>query len=189
MALTNAPTRLAGQEYIYSKYDPAYSNSYVVRITKSPESLGLQDKPYTYLAKSIAFQGETLNLTRDDFTKNFKFSGDSPYSWVNTVTITWNETSFWDIKRFHDAWLDMFYDKVNFVYKTGNKERGVTFDIRFYPDWKYDYDGGSSYVNIILEDCLPAKTGDVNLGWTPTPSVVTHSINYYPKRVKITYPK
>ena len=74
MALTKAPTRLAGQEYIYSEYDPAYSNSYVVRITKSPESLGLQDKPYTYLAKSIAFQGETLNLTRDDFTKNFKFS-------------------------------------------------------------------------------------------------------------------
>ena len=178
---------MKGRDYIYSDYDPAYTNTYIVKISKYPEGIAISED-LCYLAKSIAFQGETLNLVRDDFTKEFKLSGDTSYNWVNTVTITWNETSFWEIKQFHDKWLGMFYDKQRDVYLSGNSKRYVDFDIRLYPDWSYNYeDDSSKCVRIQLINCLPAKTGDVNLGWTPSPSVVNHAINYYPQSIEITY--
>ena len=181
------PLKMPGRDYIYSNYDPAYTNTYIVKISNPPAGIAISED-LCYLAKSIAFQGETLNLVRDDFTKEFKLSGDTPYNWVNAVTITWNETSFWEIKQFHDRWMGMFYDKEKDVYLSGNNDRYVTFDIRLYPSWNYDYDNGSNeYVRIQLVNCLPAKTGDVNLGWTPSPSVVNHAINYYPQSIKISY--
>ena len=109
---------MPGRDYIYSNYDPAYTNTYIVKISNPPTGIAISED-LCYLAKSIAFQGETLNLVRDDFTKEFKLSGDTPYNWVNAVTITWNETSFWEIKQFHDRWMGMFYDKEKDVYLSG----------------------------------------------------------------------
>ena len=165
--------------YIYKDYTPAIKNLYEIFILSEEDTISNLLK---YHATSVSFNGEKLNLIRHEGTKNFAFS-NSPYERTDTLTITWRETSDWSVKKFHEDWISLFYDRskdqyISTEYGTSleGNQRTKTFKITLPHLQKSE-----SYDQLYFYGVLPCETGGLDLAWSSSPSIVTHTINYYVK--------
>lgn len=97
---------------LYNNYKPAYNNLYEVIIFDSKISDTLDITDYIkFHASEIGFNSESLGLTRNEVTKQFQLNGSKAFTRSDTLTIKWNENEDWLVKKYHEAWLGMFYNK------------------------------------------------------------------------------
>lgn len=124
-----------------------------------------------FQSPSVSFNGESLNLERNFATKKFHLSNSS-YQRTNELSISWRESDDWRVKRYHENWIDLFYDRKNDYYLSHDDpyEEGLYRTITV----KLGNKQGIRFNNVI-----PQTTGGLNLSWSTSPTIVSHSISYY----------
>lgn len=168
---------------IYKTFKPAAKNLFTVVITLSDntdldlggKSFGAKEiASYTKLhATAITIGDESLSLKRNELSKQFQADGNESYKRADTLKITWRESSDWEVRRYHEAWINTIYDKEKDVYRSkpaGNPYRKL---IIYLPD---DY-------SITCEGILPKNIGSIDLAWGKGSSVITPTLEYYVARV------
>ena len=125
-------------------------------------------------ATSVQFPEETFNTTRNSVTKKFQIDGDEPYKWADTLTITYRESEQWQVKRYHEEWLSLFYNKETDKYRSHNDSinEGLFRNISvFLPDDK----------KITFYNVIPSNVGSFNFSWGESANIITHTITYHPE--------
>lgn len=178
---------------IYNDYNPAYKNLYTVYIY--PRSSAVEDESIASHIKfhtlNVAFNGESLGLTRNAVTKKFQLNANNPYTWSDTLTITWRESDTWKVKKYHEDWVKLFYDKKQDCFISYPKDSSSTTYNGHSVDSLYrtikitlpmavkSNEIGTKLDTIVFEDVLPNNVGDFQFGWSSSPDVVTHSLKYF----------
>ena len=87
-----------GINEIFDNVNYASKNLYTVEISNfnfTSEVLNSNEDLSEYLkfqSPSISFKGESLDLIRNEVTKNFQLSDDgNSFKWTNELSITWRE--------------------------------------------------------------------------------------------------
>lgn len=167
----------SGQADIYKDFVPAVKNLYNVSIFAangySQDDI-FNSKYPNYHATSVKIGDEELSLQRNDILKQFCIDESSGYKWANSLSIRWREDQNWTIRKYHEAWIDIIYDKRRDVFKQAIESPYKTISITL-----------PSGVVIVCEGVLPKNIGDIDLAWGKQGSIVEPQLNYYVSRVKM----
>ena len=173
---------------LYDNYAPQYSNLYKVEIfsngyTTALDGINLKDYICFHTTK-VLFNGESLSLDRDSVTKKFKLKNQDSYTRTNTLSLSWRECDGWKVKRYHDKWIGLIYDRKNDCYKSFDikgentasrllyRKIRVTFPFNIKENPKEE-----AYIDFF--GVLPSNSGNISLEYNTTSSIMTHSIDYY----------
>lgn len=167
---------------LYDTYKPAYSNIYEIFIFNSKinndDSLDLENY-IKFHAVNVSIEGESLELTRNEVTKQFQLNDTQAFKRVDNITIQWREEEHWKVKKYHEQWLGMFYDKEHDCYMSYSKSdryklyRTIKVILPHEGAFNRDCDCLCFY------NVLPQNAPGLSLSWSPSASIVTHSLNYY----------
>lgn len=196
---------------IYDSYSPQYDNIYTVEISSATRGVyieGLDLENYIkFHATKVSFNGESLSLERDPVTKRFKLKNTDSYSRTNTLEITWRECDGWKIKRYHDDWVGLIYNRKDDHYWSqdvplaGNINNKIyrTITIAFPYEMDRPIIGGQNPTNsenyfykelkLSFYEVLPNTTGNISVGYSPTSNIVSHSLSYYITDWDFLYPE
>ena len=192
---------------IYDSYYPQYDNLYTVEISYATRGVSIEglnlENYIKFHATKVSFNGESLSLERDPVTKRFKLKNTDSYSRTNNLELTWRECDGWKIKRYHDDWVGLIYDRKNDHYISqevplaGNINNKIyrTITVTFPYNMNNPYvsrysreEGGTpnnsedySYPELKLKfyEVLPNTTGNISVGYSTTSNIVSHSLSYY----------
>lgn len=171
---------------LYTNYTPAFNNLYKIEMSnpKGESSDSLVKRNYTTLhAFNVQFGGESLQLTRNTVTKQFQLNDTDAYKRTDTLTIQWREDEDWSVKRYHENWVAMFYDKENDHYISYTSDTVDylyrTFTITLPKNRTIGEDTSTGYRQIKFSGVLPQDAPGLNLGWSTQANIVSHTINYY----------
>jgi hypothetical protein len=162
---------------LYS-FDPAVKNLYTVEISNEDTSGNDMKDAITYHAFSVNLPSDTLKLERNSVTKNFTLTENGSYSFADTLTINWREDANWNVRKFHQEWLDLFYDRTTDTYRSVDWTNSTTgkkkVDER-YKKFTITLPNGSKAVCC---DVIPTQQWNLDLAWGNSPSIVTYNIVY-----------
>lgn len=165
---------------IYS-YNPAFKNLYKVEIYCESNSVYNINQYFSAHCENVKFGEESLTLKRNDVTKNFQIEG-TPYKWQDTLTITWRECDSWKVKKYHEDWMSVIYDKSTDRYKSlsGDEVKKLyrTIRVTLPKSQGTDYDDKNI---IVFEGVIINQVPGIDLAWGQQSDVVRHSLNYYVK--------
>lgn len=173
---------------LYDNYTPQYSNLYKVEIfsngyTTALDGINLKDYICFHTTK-VSFNGESLSLDRDSVTKMFKLKNQDSYTRTNTLSLSWRECDGWKVKRYHDKWMGLIYDRKNDCYKSFDIKGEDTASRLLYRKIRVTFPynikenpEGEAYIDFF--DVLPSNSGNISLEYNTTSSIMTHSIDYY----------
>ena len=169
---------------LYS-YEPAVKNLYKITISDMDKSdstsqdtlseLGWADNKKTLLhAISVSLPSDSLQLERNPVTKKFSLGDKGGYKWSDTLTIQWRETRDWAIKKMHQKWLNLFYDKSRDCYLSTKNGSGTEALAR-YKRFKITLPNGDVAV---CDYVTPQNQWNLDLAWGNSANIVTYQIVY-----------
>ena len=187
---------------IYDSYYPQYDNLYTVEISSpSTEEISIEgfnlENYIKFHATKVSFNGESLSLERDPITKRFKLKNTDSYSRTNTLDITWRECDGWKVKRYHDSWVGLIYNRKDDHYWSQDVPLAGNLNNKIYRTITitFPYEMNSpirkrqnsinsqeySYRELKLQfsEVLPNTTGNISVGYSTTSNIVSHSLSYY----------
>lgn len=187
---------------IYDSYYPQYDNLYTVEISSpSTEKISIEgfnlENYIKFHATKVFFNGESLSLERDPITKRFKLKNTDSYSRTNTLDITWRECDGWKVKRYHDSWVGLIYNRKDDHYWSQDVPLAGNLNNKIYRTITitFPYEMNSpirkrqnsinsedySYRELKLQfsEVLPNTTGNISVGYSTTSNIVSHSLSYY----------
>lgn len=160
-------------------FKPAINNLYTIQVLSGDET-ATDYTNYTKLhATSITLNEESIAFSRHPVTKTF-YLGDSnvqssPFTRVDEVTISWREDINWSVKKFHEDWLALFYNKDADTYLSYDNAEVSKLYKTFVVTFPID---NGKIKKVTLHDVLPTSTGSLNLAWSDNPTLVTHTLTY-----------
>lgn len=162
---------------ISTSMSSAKSNEAVAFLKSKNGEKGIADIVSLHATK-VDLPSEELELSRNPVTKRFALKEEGSFKWVDTLTITWRENKNWDVRRYHDAWLSLFYDKTQDCYVSAMNEgqrnsRYRTFTITFPRDSDNKTPKAKCY------GVIPKSTWPLRLEWNTTATPITYTIVYY----------
>lgn len=173
---------------LYDNYTPQYSNLYKVEIfsngyTTALDGINLKDYICFHTTK-VSFNGESLSLDRDSVTKMFKLKNQDSYTRTNTLSLSWRECDGWKVKRYHDKWMGLIYDRKNDCYKSFDIKGEDTASRLLYRKIRVTFpynikENPKEEAYIDFFDVLPSNSGNIALEYNTTSSIMTHNIDYY----------
>ena len=173
---------------LYDNYTPQYSNLYKVEIfsngyTTALDGINLKDYICFHTTK-VLFNGESLSLDRDSVTKMFKLKNQDSYNRTNTLSLSWRECDGWKVKRYHDKWIGLIYDRKNDCYNSfdikGEKTASRLLYRKIRVTFPYNIkEDPTKEAYIDFFNVLPSNSGNIALEYNTTSSIMTHSIDYY----------
>ena len=173
---------------LYDNYTPQYSNLYKVEIfsngyTTALDGINLKDYICFHTTK-VLFNGESLSLDRDSVTKMFKLKNQDSYNRTNTLSLSWRECDGWKVKRYHDKWIGLIYDRKNDCYKSFDIKGENTASRLLYRKIRVTFpfnikENPKDEAYIDFFGVLPSNSGNISLEYNTTSSIMTHSIDYY----------
>ena len=186
---------------IYDSYYPQYDNLYTVEISSpSTEEISIEgfnlENYIKFHATKVSFNGESLSLERDPITKRFKLKNTDSYSRTNTLDITWRECDGWKVKRYHDSWVGLIYNRKDDHYWSQDVPLAGNLNNKIYRTITitFPYEMNSpirkrqnsinsedySYRELKLQfsEVLPNTTGNISVGYSTTSNIVSHSLSY-----------
>ena len=173
---------------LYDNYTPQYSNLYKVEIfsngyTTALDGINLKDYICFHTTK-VLFNGESLSLDRDSVTKKFKLKNQDSYTRTNTLSLSWRECDGWKVKRYHDKWIGLIYDRKNDCYKSFDIKGEDTASRLLYRKIRVTFpynikENPKEEAYIDFFNVLPSNSGNIALEYNTTSSIMTHSIDYY----------
>ena len=187
---------------IYDSYYPQYDNLYTVEISSpSTEEISIEgfnlENYIKFHATKVSFNGESRSLERDPITKRFKLKNTDSYSRTNTLDITWRECDGWKVKRYHDSWVGLIYNRKDDHYWSqdvplaGNLNNKIyrTITITFPYEMNSPIRERQNSINsedysyrelkLRFSEVLPNTTGNISVGYSTTSNIVSHSLSYY----------
>ena len=186
---------------IYDSYYPQYDNLYTVEISYPTEEISIEgfnlENYIKFHATKVSFNGESLSLERDPITKRFKLKNTDSYSRTNTLDITWRECDGWKVKRYHDSWVGLIYNRKDDHYWSqdvplaGNLNNKIyrTITITFPYEMNSPIRKRQNSINsedysyrelkLRFSEVLPNTTGNISVGYSTTSNIVSHSLSYY----------
>lgn len=186
---------------IYDSYYPQYDNLYTVEISYPTEEISIEgfnlENYIKFHATKVSFNGESLSLERDPITKRFKLKNTDSYSRTNTLDITWRECDGWKVKRYHDSWVGLIYNRKDDHYWSqdvplaGNLNNKIyrTITITFPYEMNSPIRERQNSINsedysyrelkLRFSEVLPNTTGNISVGYSTTSNIVSHSLSYY----------
>ena len=176
---------------IYDSYYPQYDNLYTVEISSpSTEKISIEgfnlENYIKFHATKVSFNGESLSLERDPITKRFKLKNTDSYSRTNTLDITWRECDGWKVKRYHDSWVGLIYNRKDDHYWSqdvplaGNLNNKIyrTITITFPYEMNSPIRERQNSINsedysyrelkLRFSEVLPNTTGNISVGYSTT---------------------
>lgn len=120
-----------------------------------------------FQSPAVSFNGESLNLERNFATKKFQVNN---YSRSDTLNVTWREADDWRVKKYHEDWMGLIYNRNYDCYISHDNPAGIYRIITI----KLGDHRGVRFYNVI-----PQNNGNIDLSWNTSPAVVSHSITYY----------
>ena len=173
---------------LYDNYTPQYSNLYKVEIfsngyTTALDGINLKDYICFHTTK-VLFNGESLSLDRDSVTKMFKLKNQDSYNRTNTLSLSWRECDGWKVKRYHDKWIGLIYDRKKDCYKSFDIKGENTASRLLYRKIRVTFpfnikENPKDEAYIDFFGVLPSNSGNISLEYNTTSSIMTHSIDYY----------
>ena len=173
---------------LYDNYTPQYSNLYKVEIfsngyTTALDGINLKDYICFHTTK-VSFNGESLSLDRDSVTKMFKLKNQDSYTRTNTLSLSWRECDGWKVKRYHDKWIGLIYDRKNDCYKSFDIKGENTASRLLYRKIRVTFpynikENPKEEAYIDFFNVLPSNSGNIALEYNTTSSIMTHNIDYY----------
>ena len=173
---------------LYDNYTPQYSNLYKVEIfsngyTTALDGINLKDYICFHTTK-VLFNGESLSLDRDSVTKKFKLKNQDSYTRTNTLSLSWRECDGWKVKRYHDKWIGLIYDRKNDCYKSFDIKGENTASRLLYRKIRVTFpfnikENPKDEAYIDFFGVLPSNSGNISLEYNTTSSIMTHNIDYY----------
>ena len=173
---------------LYDNYTPQYSNLYKVEIfsngyTTALDGINLKDYICFHTTK-VLFNGESLSLDRDSVTKKFKLKNQDSYNRTNTLSLSWRECDGWKVKRYHDKWIGLIYDRKKDCYKSFDIKGENTASRLLYRKIRVTFpfnikENPKDEAYIDFFGVLPSNSGNISLEYNTTSSIMTHSIDYY----------
>ena len=173
---------------LYDNYTPQYSNLYKVEIfsngyTTALDGINLKDYICFHTTK-VSFNGESLSLDRDSVTKMFKLKNQDSYTRTNTLSLSWRECDGWKVKRYHDKWMGLIYDRKNDCYKSFDIKGEDTASRLLYRKIRVTFpynikENPKEEAYIDFFNVLPSNSGNIALEYNTTSSIMTHNIDYY----------
>ena len=173
---------------LYDNYTPQYSNLYKVEIfsngyTTALDGINLKDYICFHTTK-VLFNGESLSLDRDSVTKKFKLKNQDSYTRTNTLSLSWRECDGWKVKRYHDKWIGLIYDRKNDCYKSFDIKGEDTASRLLYRKIRVTFpynikENPKEEAYIDFFNVLPSNSGNIALEYNTTSSIMTHNIDYY----------
>lgn len=176
---------------LYQDYVPAITNLYTVEIYSAGNTIldkTLEANNYIkFHAPTVSIGSQSLTLQRDEITKLFKLSDKGAFTRIDSLAITWREADDWRVRKYHEAWIGKFYDveKDCFISYDNPESEGLVRKIKVIMPKSITSDTSSmaptslQYDHAIEFLVYPQNTGDIGLGWTASPSIVTHQLSYY----------
>ena len=187
---------------IYDSYYPQYDNLYTVEISSpSTEEISIEgfnlENYIKFHATKVSFNGESLSLERDPITKRFKLKNTDSYSRTNTLDITWRECDGWKVKRYHDSWVGLIYNRKDDHYWSqdvplaGNLNNKIyrTITITFPYEMNNPIRERQNSINsedysyrelkLRFSEVLPNTTGNISVVYSTTSIIVSLSLSYY----------
>lgn len=177
---------------LYDNYIPQFDNIYKVEIFPNGNNPSIADinldKYICFHTTKVSFNGESLSLERDPVTKQFKLKNTDSFSRTNTLSLTWRECNGWEVKRYHDAWMGLIYDRKNDCYNSfpidennnENAQKKLYRNIRVtFPYYDTSLSSGAQEAYIQFLKVLPNTSGSIELGYSSTSNIISHTINYY----------
>ena len=173
---------------LYDNYTPQYSNLYKVEIfsngyTTALDGINLKDYICFHTTK-VSFNGESLSLDRDSVTKMFKLKNQDSYTRTNTLSLSWRECDGWKVKRYHDKWMGLIYDRKNDCYRSFDIKGEDTASRLLYRKIRVTFpynikENPKEEAYIDFFNVLPSNSGNIALEYNTTSSIMTHNIDYY----------
>ena len=173
---------------LYDNYTPQYSNLYKVEIfsngyTTALDGINLKDYICFHTTK-VLFNGESLSLDRDSVTKKFKLKNQDSYNRTNTLSLSWRECDGWKVKRYHDKWIGLIYDRKKDCYKSFDIKGENTASRLLYRKIRVTFpfnikENPKDEAYIDFFNVLPSNSGNIALEYNTTSSIMTHNIDYY----------
>lgn len=160
-------------------FTPLYNNVFDVEISSILE--GSEDilKYGKFHIIGVTIGGnEHISLARHPVTKKYYLDSGNPYTWLDGVSLTWREDSKLSVRKFHEDWLAMFYDRKHDHYISAEEgevsKRYKTFTIKL-PGSTPHKEGPKLILKNVLPLSIPTLT---NLSWSTQASNVTYTIDY-----------
>ena len=177
-----------GINEIFDNVNYASKNLYTVEISNfnfTSEVLNSNEDLSEYLkfqSPSISFKGESLDLIRNEVTKNFQLSDDgNSFKWTNELSITWRERDDWCVKKYHEAWINLIYNRKNDRYQSVDSSTlSKLYKVITVTLPKSTTNPDSKHI-IKFYDVIPRNLGDLDLKWGTSADNVEHNITYYVK--------
>lgn len=177
-----------GINEIFDNVNYASKNLYTVEISNfnfTSEVLNSNEDLSEYLkfqSPSISFKGESLDLIRNDVTKNFQLSDDgNSFKWTNELSITWRERDDWCVKKYHEAWINLIYNRKNDRYQSVDSfTLSKLYKVITVTLPKSTTNPDAKRI-IKFYDVIPRNLGDLDLKWGTSADNVEHNITYYVK--------
>lgn len=162
---------------LYS-FDPAVKNLYTVEISNEDTTDSGINSVIKYHALSVTLPSDTLKLERNSVTKNFTLTENGSYTFADTLTINWRENADWSVRKFHQEWLEKFYNRSTDKYKSINWDNisvGQKEVAKRYKTFIITLPNGSKAV---CKDVIPTQQWNLDLAWENSPAIVTYNIVY-----------
>ena len=155
------------------KWAPATDNLFEVRITANGEEFDVRQYAILHCSK-VHFAASGVEFTRHKTTREFMLEG---YQAADDVTITWRENKSLDVRKYHEAWQALFYNRELDQYISSGcmrasdakakRLRKIAIVIQAAPD---RFDSSTEEFpttrTLILEDVLPAMLPELDLDWS-----------------------
>lgn len=162
-------------------FSPAFNNLYTLELytlvnpDRKFNNIKSDEEVYNvfkYHATRVTLNGESLTLKRNDITKRFQLENNA-YKRTDQISVTIRENERWGVKRYHEAWLALFYDKERDCYLSKNIEQNGQYAL--YRILRIYFPNTTNFITMTI---LPSNTGDINLGWGNSSEVVSHNFTY-----------
>lgn len=156
-----------------SSWIPATDNLFEVRIADEPSGFDVRQYALLHCTK-VRFPGSGVEFTRNKTTRNFQVEGYQP---ADEVTITWREDKNYSVRKYHEKWQSLFYDRQNNHYissgatrrSEGSRDRQKTFLIAIQSSQQIPENAGEEPVTdrvLVLEGVLPPVLPELDLDWS-----------------------
>lgn len=165
-------------QYIYNE-NYLYKNLYRVEVVEDNTTNNEIYKYFQLNAIDVSFDSPTLTLERNIITKKFKVTSSETYKYPSTLSITWRENNNWDVRRFHQDWLNNIFNADKDAFKSYESSSDAAKKV--YKNFKVIFPEGnnSNYVLYLNNVILSNPTSALSFSWGSTGGIVTQKISYY----------
>jgi hypothetical protein len=196
MMLADTQTNTAIND-ILNKWRPLPQNLFEVVFEESDVTgtpLASSTVGTSILCKAVTLGDTSLSFTRNELINTFKIDS---FKQVDTITIEWWEDAKLSVRKFHEEWFDLFFDRDLWAFKSGNGEKRYKTARIVLPIMESVEDvnietlserraNDTHYAIITLQDLLPTNIPALSFSFGKS-EPISYTMQYKIKKYNIEY--